>query len=235
VRAEGEVDIARGALARALGLSAATPLRLADLPAAEAMPLPELRALLETAQVRRPDLAEAAARVTEAEAETRRLAAGNRPRVSVSAAEELQRFDDQGDVAGRLSLTLSWPFYDGGAVRARTRAASARTEAATARGANLGLEAELEVWRAFHRLTTERAAIEHANEALAAAEHAERAQLSRYKAGLSDIVALLAAQATLAEARRQEIQARFSHQQARVELARAAGHLDPDDFPRGLP
>lgn len=226
VRAEAETETARGALARAIGLPASHPLRLAPLPEADALPMSDLRALIEAARLR-PDLVGAAARVTEAEAETRRLAAGNRPRITLSAGEELNREDNDGNVASSLSLTLSWPFYDGGATRSRAQAARFRAQAAAARRESLALEAELEVWRAWHRLQAEGSAVTHAHEALIAAEHAERAQFARYKAGLSDIVALLSAQAALAEARRQDAQVRFSHQQARVELARAAGQLDP--------
>ena len=63
---------------------------------------------------------------------------------------------------------------------------------------------------------------------VASADASARVALGRYQAGVGTIIDLLTAQTALASARQQNIQATYSWQIARAQLAQAMGRLDID-------
>ncbi len=92
------------------------------------------------------------------------------------------------------------------------------------------------MWTAQSNLETAAQRVKTTADLLASASESERVMLARYKEGVSTILDLLTAQATLASARSQEIQARTDWLLAIAELAHATGGLQPpgeDETPTG--
>jgi outer membrane protein TolC len=93
-----------------------------------------------------------------------------------------------------------------------------------------GLEQQVvyQVFTAYYTLRTATQQVRTSGDLLASASQSEQVALGRYKAGAGSVLDLLTAQAALAGARAQEIQARFSWYTALAQLAHDAGILGLD-------
>ena len=87
----------------------------------------------------------------------------------------------------------------------------------------------LQVWTSYYALETATRRLATSRDLLASAEESERVALGRYKEGVGTIIDLLVAQARLADARAQEIQARADWFTALARLARDTGAAAPLD------
>lgn len=228
IRAEGEARNALGALANALGFAAQTPIILADLPA-----LPEQTAfaadvarLIADAQARRPDLKAADAQVKAAEAGIEVARAQGRPSLALAAGPSWQSVRGIESNGGNLGLTLNVPLFAGFETTYRVRSAAAQAEVRAAQRDRLKNQVALDVWRAWQNLSTATQSLATTADLVASAEQSERVALGRYKAGVGNVLDLLAAQSALASARLQRIQAALDWQIFRATLAQAMGALD---------
>jgi len=227
-RAEGEARNALGTLANALGLPAQTPLQLAALPTAsgDAGFRDDLEALIAAAIERRPDLKAAESQVLAAEASVLAARAQGRPTLSLAAGPNWQRVDSETNRSGTLGLTLNVPLFTGFANTYRVRAAEAQQEVRAAQRDRIRNQVALDVWKAYHSLTTATEALQTTLDLLASAEQSERVALGRYKAGVGTVLDLLSAQTALAQARVQRIQAVLDWNIYRAALAQSMGALD---------
>ncbi len=232
IKAEGTLKTAQGSLARMIGQSASTPLRLVDIPQAipETPFAQDIETLIEEARARRPDLRAAEAKVQAAQANVAYARAADRPTLSLGAGPSWQKSKDSDGYdsshGNAIGLTLNIPLFAGFSSPYKVRSAQAKAEAAGAQRDALHLQVALEVWNAYQNLTTATQTIRTSADLLASAEQSERVALGRYKAGVGNILNLLNAQSALAAARLQRIQAMLDWHISRAALARAIGTLD---------
>ncbi|MGH8400575.1 MAG: TolC family protein, partial [Gammaproteobacteria bacterium] len=88
---------------------------------------------------------------------------------------------------------------------------------------------ELEVWQAYQNVHTAAITLTTTDTQLKSAQQAADVTTARYKGGLDNILDTLTAQATLANARAQQIQARLNWFAALAALGHAVGGLDAPD------
>lgn len=228
IRAEGDLQTARGVLANVLALSAEVPVPLAPITQAppEDTHAADIAALINEASRRRPDLLAAEAEVRAAEAGIAAARASGRPTISLVSSIAAQDSSHVTTRSGSIGLNLNVPLFSGYDPTYRVRTAEARAEAQAAVRDRLRLQVSLDVWRNYQALQTAIQSVHTSLDVLTSAEMAERVTLGRYQAGLGNILDLLNAQSSLARARQQHVQATFDWNVARAALAQSIGGLD---------
>lgn len=228
IKAEGEARNALGTLANALGFAAQQRIVLADLPAVPATAAfqKEVDGLIVEAQARRPDLRAAEAQLKAAEASVELARAQGRPTISLGAGPTWQESAGVTQQGGSIGLTLNVPIFSGFETTYRVRSAAAQAEVRAAQRDRLRSQVALDVWKAYQSLTTATQSLQTTADLVASAEQSERVALGRYKAGVGTILDVLSAQAALASARLQRIQAQLDWNVYRATLAQSVGALD---------
>ena len=229
IKADGDFKNAQGALANAMGLSAATPLQLAAQ--ADAPPMGQFEAgvaqLIEQAVQRRPDLRAAQAQTLAAQAAVDVARAGGRPRISLGLSGDETHANGLPDAhSSAVGVTLNIPLFSGFNTTYKVRAAEAQAAATAAHSEQLKLKVALDVWNSYQSLTTATQTVRSSADLLASAEQSQRMALGRYKAGMGNILDVLNAQSALASAQQQRVQSLYSWNIARASLAQAMGTLD---------
>jgi len=232
---EGAVFALRGSLATAMGLPANTPYDVGTLPA----DVPLERAigvvdeLIAAAQAHRPDLAAARALTEKARAHVRAVRSDGLPFLSLNATAGRAHFDP---VTGSnpvnswsAAAVVRFPLFTGFSNTFDLRKAHEDVGVAQAQADLLEQEVILQVWQSYYALKTATQLVQTSRDLLASAEQSERVALGRYKEGVGTIIDLLSAQAALASARAQEIQARSGWYVALAQLAHDTGTAAPLD------
>ena len=222
-------------LAETLGISPASPLRVAEL---SSLPLPsKLKESVEEAMDRalsqRPDLSARLAQLRAREAEVRRARADFLPTLSLGGAAGgtggqfgAQGTDETFAYAEPLYsglLRFSWTLFDGFARENAVRQAEARRGEAEAELSQLQLKALRNVWKTYADVQVALLQCDFASALLAASEDAYQAAFQSYDAGLADIVDLLLAERDLARARSTDIDSRGELLRSAAALAFAIG------------
>src|SRR5690606_8804510 len=109
-----------------------------------------------------------------------------------------------------VGLQLSVPLFTGFTNTYQIRSAEEQVTVQEAARDQLDQTIALDVWRAYFDLNTTRETLTSTRDLLASATESERVALGRYKAGAGNILELLNAEADLANARLQYIQARYN-------------------------
>jgi len=234
---QGDLQTTRGALALSMGLPANVPYDIAVSPDTT-VPLGVVESvdtLIAHATRERPDLAA-----------QRALAEQARARVSVARSQALPALSVGGTAnqtyfvhnpptptppAGNgytATLTLSIPIFSGWSQIYDVKAASAAADAAALRAQGFEQQVIYQVFNAYYALRTSTQLVRTSRDLLASATESEQVALGRYKAGAGSLLDLLTAQAALASARAQAIQARFSWNTALAQLAHDVGILGLD-------
>jgi outer membrane protein len=235
----GQVEVARGTLATSAGLAADFPLEVVE-PSKEP-PQPKAMApvaqLMSEALARRPELAalEAQSRRAEARIEVARSAA--RPTLSATGAYGGVYNSIHNNFTNNyaLGLTLTFPLFTGHATTYDRLRAQADAEAAREAQNILAQQIGLDVWTSYHNLQTADQRLRTTADLLDSATQSYDVSLGRYKAGVGNIIDLLAAQSTLEQARSERIQAWADWFLAAARLAYATGALNtsPTPAPQG--
>ena len=231
---------ARAELAKALGVSPAQAIAVAEMPD-DAAPPASLEApvdrLIAAALEGRPDLVALAAIVRGREAEVRRAEADFQPTIAAAGAVggTAGRFRAEGGTRSfeyaepiwGAFLAFDWDFYDGGRRRsaveeARARAAESEAELALAR-----LEAEGEVWRSWADFQAARTQVEFARVLLEASQEAYDAVRAGYRSGLNSATDLVQVERDLARARSTRIESRARMLTSAASLVFAVGAATP--------
>lgn len=232
-RATGDAQNALGVLANAMGLKPHASLDI-EPPAfiePDAERERDVQALIEEAKALRPDLAAAEAQVRAAEANVRSARSGSLPTVSlVSNYAYSDSSISQSFQSWSVGLQLSVPLFTGFANTYQIRSAEEQVAVQEATRDQLDQTIALDVWRAYFDLNTTRETLSSTNDLLASATQAEKVALGRYKAGAGSILELLNAEADLANARLQHVQARYNWHIGKARLAQAIGALDPTEI-----
>ena len=234
---QGDLQTTRGALALSMGLPANVPYDIAVSPDST-VPLgivESVDTLIARATRERPDLAA-----------QRALAEQARARVSVARSQALPSLSVGGTAnqtyfvhnpptptppAGNgytATLTLSIPIFSGWSQIYNVKAASAAADAAALRAQGFEQQVVYQVFNAYYALRTATQLVRTSRDLLASATESEQVALGRYKAGAGSLLDLLTAQAALASARAQAIQARFSWNAELAQLAHDVGILGLD-------
>lgn len=198
-------------------------------------PMPDsLRTALEEAFNRRPELYRAIQNERAAQARVAFERKGNRPNLAVSAG-----FVYQPDLAGLAVQTKTWslvanlavPIWDGGVARARTRQARADVDSARAELEAARDTVTEEVKRSLLDLEDAAERRRSAGANTVQAREALRIARVRYNAGLAPPVEIIDAEAALAQARTNEVNAAYDYVAALANLNRSLGRYAPPTTP----
>lgn len=228
--AEGNARVAQGVLANVLGEEADEPLAVASPRVTEPVASAEqgVHQLVTAAQRSRPDLAAVEAQVRAAAAAVASAQASGMPSVSLFASSGYNyasQLPDNRNAA--LGVTVAIPLFSGFAPTYRVRSAQEQLEAQMAQRDLVSNQVALDVWQAYQNLKTAQETLFTSEDALVAATQSEQVALGRYKAGVGTLLDLLSAQASLANARQQKVQAQYNWYIAKATLAKALGRLNP--------
>ena len=233
---QGDLQTTRGALALSMGLPANVPYDIAVVPdSTTPVGIVEgVDSLITRAMRERPDLAAQRALVDQA-----------RARVTVARSQALPTLTVGGNTGDTYfinpaagfptsgnsytaTLTLSFPLFSGWSQIYNVKAASAAAAAAARRAQGFEQQVVYQVFNAYYALRTATQQVRTSRDLLASATESEQVALGRYKAGAGSLLDLLTAQAALASARAQAIQARFSWNTALAQVAHDVGILGLD-------
>lgn len=230
IRKTADLEVARAALNDAMGLPLDTPhtltTELVAVPVAGiALGQYEASAAQERPETRMTRLAQSLAENQSASARSNFL-----PQVTAHGAFEAdrQRFYDRGGANWLVSIGLKWNLFNGFADKARSQAAAAEIDRATAREKEVDSAVRLQIRRAFADLNAAQQRIAVAEATVAGAEESLRITQSRYAAGLSTVTELLRTETALLDVQTRQLQAVHDQRIASVALELAAGTLTPD-------
>lgn len=225
VRARNAQRITRGQLAEAMGLTVSEEFDIEDLPIdVQPEELSDIELLLAEAVRIRPEL-QAALALTEARRSDIRAASSEycpKVRGTTTFGYADETFLDGGE-EWFVGLTVEQPLFAGFARTYREAGARADFGVAAAEYENLLRGVELEVWTAHSQLIEAGEAIEAAEKLVASANEAARAAEGRYRAGVGNIIELVAAQTAETDAQVQQVRAVLSWYTAMVRFQRAIG------------
>lgn len=213
VEDRGDVEIFRGNLATSVGWPANTDFDVSKQ--VGELPLEALRDnvndLIDIGMKNRPALAAVQASVREKEAELREAKSEFSP--DISATAQVFRFWVRPDGESSeyftnylLGVQLQVPIFQGFTLINAVRQASAELESARA---SLRLQEQIvidEIWNSYYKFRTAVQSVEAADVLLVSSIESYDASLTRFRSGVGDIIELLNAQTTLAEARAEQVQ-----------------------------
>lgn len=226
VRAEGNAQIARGALSMAMGLPVDLDVAIkGDEPSPGPEP-PAVAASLERAREQRPEVKAFRQKVAAASSAVAGAKALFGPRLRAEGAFGWR--DDQFlpvDKDWSIGLAVQIPVFNGFASTHRINKAVSEAASKELELAQLQARIALEVWTALARLTEARQAVTQADELRKEAVETLRFARARYEAGASSITDLLDSEATLTQAESGFVQSVLGLQLAGARLRWAEGDL----------
>ena len=235
--AEGEVSLAKVALTRAVGADPSPNILIDRTDSKSSAPEQEIEsseALVNRAAICRPDLKAEVERLRASEAKVREARSVYHPRIEVQAAGSQTAEWPTADF-GQLgaanvstwnaSLKFRWDIFDGGrrgSKEAEDRAL-VRVQAATVREKKDAAEAE--VWTAYFDLLTAAKQQRAARQLLEAAQASYDASLQAFQLGVKDLIDVVTAERSLADARSTQATARAKVMTMAVQLEFSTGDL----------
>jgi len=233
VQAQGTLQIDRVAFATALGLEADIDVLPIDdteslgTPLAAAA-LPPYQSALTIAYAERPDFDEVGLTVRSSQASLRAAQRGLSPSVSFAGSKGLASSSPGGGAyRNELSLGLDFtiPVYDQGITRANIASSRASLAIATADAATTRLTVGQDVRQALIGIVSDRATLEQTRVAYTSSLSALRSNQAQYRAGVSTLPALVQAEATLATAATNIVNAIYAERLAQSTLRYALGTI----------
>ena len=240
LRAEGELsgarsdrlkaanlhDLAKKVLARVAGISGDYSLRESPVETSE---LPPLSVEQDTANRERPDLKGLEIQRKLAEDQVRVTRGAYWPSLSLSAVYSGADQDPASSNLNRESiygtLSLNFPFFEGGLRQAEVKEALARERQAHHRYEDLKKTIGVEVQSAYLEVVTQKGQIRFLDDQLAFAKDNYFAVSRQFEFGLSSSIDVIDANTLLVSAERKLAEALYSYQVARLKLKKATGML----------
>ncbi|MDR7433977.1 MAG: TolC family protein [Armatimonadota bacterium] len=223
VRALNSMALARQALAALLNIPLDTLLEPQDELGITPFSVP-LEELINRALRQRPELAELSARRAAAEAALELARSGARPNLALQGAYSLSGTSLQNLTTNwQVILALTLNLFDGGLTKARIQEAEERLRQLQVAESQQRQAIELEVRQSYLTLQSAVAELEASGKAVEQALEALRIANVRYQAGVSAQLEVIAAQAALAQAEVNRVQALFNYNLALAQLERAVG------------
>lgn len=229
IQAEGNARNAEGTLANTIGVDAnrALTYEVPTIKAPDEQFDRNLDQLIAQARRQRPDLAAAEAQVRAARSGVDAARAAGMPTLSLTAGVDMSDTSLTSPIHSQsIGVSLSVPIFTGFNNTYQIRVAQAAVDSQLAQRDSVNLQVAFDVWQAYQNLATGTQAVRSSADLLASATESERVALGRYKAGAGSIIDLVTAQAALASARLQNIQALYSWYVFRAALAQAMGQID---------
>lgn len=228
IQAETQLKTAGYALVRLLSLDPGTEIEATDELSAPAMPELDFQTAYQQGLAARPELA--AVKAEAASAEQQRAAAQSLRLPTIVATGSYASNGLQGQPwvpVYQIGIGLKVPLFVGGKISAQVAKAKLQEQAAAQREKALEAQVGQEVHTAQAQLEATQHEVEVANEAVSLAQEEVAQARHRFEAGVSSNIEVVQAQAALAEANDQQIDALYRLNQARADLARATGRLEP--------
>jgi outer membrane protein len=152
------------------------------------------------------------------------------PQVGLRAGFEAdrQQFVNKAGANWMAGVSLKWKLFDGGADRARLRAAASEERAAALQLKAAEQQVAVEVMQAATLVEANQERLETARTAIEAAGESLRITRDRYEAGLENITSLLRMETALAEAQLRLLMARHAVRIAKLNQEAALGKLGPN-------
>jgi outer membrane protein TolC len=227
---QGSLQIARGALAAAMGLPANTPFDVPQMPAEDSVHFvaESVDSLIEAAVRNRPELASARAAAASASSQIKVARAGYLPALALTASGA-NNVSDVASFAGHtyaFGLGVQMPIFSGFANQYDVASASEQYQSALARAEATRQDIIEQVFSSYYSLRTATDRVHTSTDLLASATESEKVARERYREGVGSIVDLLVAQSALATARAQEVDSRWQWRTALAQLAHDVGVLD---------
>ena len=211
VQARGEVRIARGRLASAMGLKPSESFEVAELPRnPPERELADVKRLMADAASGRPGLRGALARVESARANVATGQARYWPKVIFNADYgwwDRKFLPDRDEWS--LGLGITWPLFDGLNREYTVRRAKSDLAKSVAEYEKLLRGVELEVWTAYSQLIEAGQAIEAARALVASAGESARVTEGEYKNGTASMIEVTDTQAARTTANVRLVRARL--------------------------
>ncbi len=217
--AVGAEDIARGDLATVLGLPPETALEVQPIGelATPTVMADSVDAEIDRAFAQRPELMAQVAKVRAANASLKEARSGYFPKLSFSGDGGMARAYGQQDLIERsyaqgevwsVGLQLKWTLFDG--LRREHEISEAQAEKKAAQASIDALRDQIanETWAAYSNMKTALRRQQSAAALLAAADQSYEAARESYGYGVRNLVDVVSAQKTLAQARSQDVFAR---------------------------
>jgi outer membrane protein len=227
---EGALQVARGALAVAMGIPANSPYDIPDVPASDSVHFvaESVDSLIEMAVRNRPELASARAQAAGASSQIRVARSGYLPALAIGATGA-NNGSNVSTFSGRtysVNVGVQMPVFTGFSNQYDVAAAAEQYQAALARTETTKQQIIQEVFTAYYTLRTSTNRVRTAADLLASAIQSETVARERYREGVGSIVDLLVAQSALANARAQSVDARWQWRTALAQLAHDVGVLN---------
>ena len=226
---EGGLLTSRGALAVAMGVPANASFDIPDVPPTDSVHFvtASVDSLIEYAVRARPDLAAARAQAAAATNQLRVAKSAGLPALTMGATSGYTG-SNVPTFSGRtyaLTFGIQLPLFTGFSREYDVQASAEELEAATARAAVTRQQVVFQVFSAYYGLQTATQRVHTSADLLASATESESVARGRYREGVGTFVDLLIAQTALANARAQEVQARWEWRTALAQLAHDVGVL----------
>lgn len=239
----GAEDVARGALATALGLPPETPLLVQDIKelTTPSKMVDTVDKEIDRAFVQRPELMQQVARLRSAEGSLKQARSTYFPTLGFNGdGGEARAYGQTNLYPGHyaegevwtVGLQLKWTLFDG--TRREHQIAEARAEKRSAVANIDALRDQIadEVWTAYANMKTALRQQQAAAALLAASDQSYEAARESYGYGVRNLLDVVSAQKTLAQARSEEIQARTQLLLQVADLAFRTGDLIQTQPPR---
>lgn len=226
LQARNNAVLALTTLKQAMGVSDADPIELESVPQPDpTVAVPALSDLTKAALDARPDYLQSQRSADALKAALAASKATNQFSLSVTASMT-HLVTPSNDTNRVLGLTASIPLFDGGSGRASIREADANLKSGQASRDATKLSITVEVEQAYRNLLNAQASLPSAISAETAAQIAYDAALASRKEGLSTVVDVVTAQASLVTAQTSRVQAVYELYIAQAQLNKAIGKAD---------
>jgi len=226
---QGNLHAARGTLATAMGFPANVAYDIeahSDQIPVRAVAV-SVDSLLNAAVQNRPDLLAARAEARGAAAQVRIAQSAGLPSITLGGTAG-HTYASPTTLSGTtygLSLGLQIPLSSALTNRYNVQSSRALAEVASARADVVRQQVMQQVFASYYSLQTATQRVATADDLLQSATQSEQVALGRYREGVGSIIDLLTAQSALADARAQQVQARWQWATALAQLAHDAGVL----------
>ena len=240
--ARGQLQIAQGLLAQAMGLPADNRISLTppEAPLPASLSGQDVRRLIDEALARRPDLSALRASLASRQASIRVARASRWPSLYGTASATRDYYELYGlsnrasqsdDWAYAGGLSLKWNLFDGFQTLSTVRTAEAQSEALRAQLKQAELAASAEIWARFQNYETALQKHQFSSQAMKSAGASLELAFESYQSGVKTILDLLNAENQLAQTRSQQIAARQEVFTALANLAHATGIIEKGGTP----
>ncbi len=226
-QAENDMKLVEGNFAVMLNLPPDQVLQLAAIDPLQANSAldHDIQQYIDEGLKNRPDLAAYLAQEKQAAADYKYSKTLYYPYLSVNGTTS--KYDyinlDGSEQNNTIGLNLSFPLFTGFNNNYKKMEARNLLEAARANRQSAENSVKLDVWNTYHNFLTAQKKFTTAQTLLSSAQESEDLALGRYKVGKGTLNDTLDAQASLADARRQWVEARYNILITRFDLYRAIG------------